>query len=175
MSDKTARNRNSYQRLISTIHKTHPLVHHVLFAADVLRTKRLESYREGVLLSGLDALLNFLVAARSSFEKHAKLRKIGFLLDRAKADFETALDATLAGFNSVASESMRDVMEIQFLVRDFAAEPENLEEWLNADRELLYKKYRPVLLRSRYKKRLGGKKRIRVKTRTTLHTAKTYI
>jgi len=50
---------------------------------------------------------------------------------------------------------MRDVMEIEFLLRDFAAEPRNLDTWLAADFKTLSDRFRANHLGQRHAGRLG--------------------
>jgi hypothetical protein len=46
------------------------------------------------------------------FHGESELKRISFLVTRAQADFEIAVEAVLAGLNSVVLDHMRDVMEI---------------------------------------------------------------
>ncbi len=60
------------------------------------------------------------------------LSRLAFLVTRSAADFETATEATLSGYLSVAVDAMRDVMEIENLLLDFAVSPAHIDEWLAA-------------------------------------------
>ncbi|MCI4084349.1 hypothetical protein [Streptomyces sp. MMS21 TC-5] len=53
------------------------------------------------------------------------------MVQRAHADSITALEATLSGFFSVASDAMLDLLEIRYLLMDFAINPDHVEEWLS--------------------------------------------
>ncbi|KIZ17579.1 hypothetical protein [Streptomyces natalensis] len=59
-----------------------------------------------------------------------ELSKLAFIVERTHADFMTALEATLSGYFSVASDAMRDVLEIQYLLMDFAINPGHADDWL---------------------------------------------
>ena len=61
---------------------------------------------------------------------------MAFLVERAEADFQTAIEATLSGYQGVAADAMRDVMEIECLLLDFAVNGGGADEWLNADESL---------------------------------------
>jgi hypothetical protein len=76
-------------------------------------------------LKGLEQLYTYLDAAIESYSLIPKLAVLAFLVRRVRADFETALEATLSGYQGVASDAMRDVMEIEGLLLDFAAHPTN--------------------------------------------------
>lgn len=76
------------------------------------------------------------------------------MISRARADFETAVEAGLTGLHGVVADAMRDVMEIEFLLRDFLHEPGHIEEWLNADERTRHNKFRPAILRQRQAQRL---------------------
>jgi hypothetical protein len=100
---------------------------------------------------GLEQLYTYLDAAIESYSSIPKLADLAFLVRRVRADFETALEATLSGYQGVASDAMRDVMEIEGLLLDFAAHAGNAEEWLRADRKMLVGKYSPGAVRARLK------------------------
>jgi hypothetical protein len=74
---------------------------------------------------------------------------------RARGDFQTALEATLSGFHSVAHDAMRDVMETEFLLREFYHEPKHIGEWLHCTPKQRNEGFRPGLLRQRHARRIG--------------------
>ena len=82
----------------------------------------------GVRLKGYEELIGHLEDLERVFEKSRRLRSISFLVGRARGDFHTALEAALSGFHAVAFDAMRDVMEIEFLFREFYYEPNHIEE-----------------------------------------------
>ena len=111
--------------------------------------------RLATLLRGHEELIDHLEQLEAAFQRSRRLRGISFLLGRARGDFQTALEATLSGFHSVAFDAMRDVMEIQLLLRDFYHHPNHIQEWLRATTRELNDTFRPALLRQRYAKLLG--------------------
>lgn len=145
----------SYRKLLRTLEPTHPSLNDVLAKAHRNRTQRLARYISGVRLRGLEELLVFLKTVELSFQRQMRIKRLATLVARARADFETAIEANLAGFHGVVSDSMRDVMEIEFLFREFRFEPDAIDEWLSADQKTLYNKFRPFVLRQRHAARLG--------------------
>jgi hypothetical protein len=114
-----------------TIHARAPTVASELEALRLAREQQLAAYSEGSRIAGIEQLFAFLNAASKAYEQGPELlQSAKRLVDRAYADFVTALDATLAGLLAVALDSMRDILEIEMLMLDFVAEPEHLERWL---------------------------------------------
>ena len=91
----------------------------------------------------MEQLFTYLDAAAKAYEDIPALARVAFLVERVKADYQTALEATLSGYQGVAADAMRDVMEIECLLLDFAANEGSANEWLDADEALLRTKYRP--------------------------------
>jgi hypothetical protein len=117
----------------------------------------LRSYRSGARLRGLNQLLEYLYNAKNIFDQHRWLTRISFRVSRAREDFEVAIEATLGRSHSVVADQMRDVMEIQFLIRDFNAEHRRIDEWLTATEKDRFNQFRPVVLRQRHTAALGKK------------------
>ena len=46
------------------------------------------------------------------------MSEVAFLIRRAAADYEMAIEAALSGMNTVVFDAMRDVMEIEYLQID---------------------------------------------------------
>lgn len=86
-----------------------------------------------------------------------KTYSVSHLLVRAVHDFILAVDGTLAGVHTTVFESMRDVMEVELLVREFQNQPHRISEWATADNDTLKKKFAPGVLRQLHAKRLGVK------------------
>lgn len=86
-----------------------------------------------------------------AFAADDAVRRIAFLIHRSRADLETATEATLSGYVAVAvaADAMRDVMEIENLLLDFAVNPVHVDEWLAADRKTLLGKFSPARVRER--------------------------
>jgi len=114
-------------------------------------------YCGGATLKGCDELLNHLTAVELTFRADSQLKDIAFLIARARGDFETALETTLAGLHAVVFDSMRDVMEIEFLLRDFVDNPGHMNEWLTVSDRKRREKFDPAMLRKRFAERQGSK------------------
>jgi hypothetical protein len=103
-------------------------------------------------LQGLDQLLGYLETAESAFEGGPALTShTAPLVKRAHSDFVIALDATLGGLLSVAADAMRDVLEIEMLLLDFAVDPDRLDTWLSADDRTRRDAFAPFRVRERLK------------------------
>jgi hypothetical protein len=114
-----------------------PLVWAELEALQRRRREHRSRYAGGVRLLGLEDLIAHLDTTASEFESGSDLPTgARRLVVRARADFIIAVDATLAGQLSVASDAMRDVLEIEMLVLDFIAKPTHLQRSLEgSDRD----------------------------------------
>lgn len=158
MAKRAAKKQRRARRLSDLLRemaKSHPKAAAQLSAAQSNREQRLSRLLPGARLKGYEQLVNHLEALEPVFEKSRKLRPIAFLVGRARGDFHTALEATLSGFHSVAHDAMRDVMEIEFLLRDFCHEPQHIEHWVSCTDKERNDKFRPALLRQRHARRLG--------------------
>ena len=120
-----------------------------LRVAEETREETLRGLRGGVRLSGLEEFLGYLDGLVSVFEEHPKLAPVSFLVSRLTWDFETAIEATISGYISVAADAMRDVLEIEMLFLDFATDNSRLLEWSVADFETLRRDYTPARIRRR--------------------------
>src|SRR5439155_7049867 len=94
-------------------------------------------------------LFEYLDAAEHAYQTNPDLTRLAFLVARSAADFETALEATLSGYQGVAADAMRDVMEVEYLLLDFAAHPEHVVQWLSADRQTRLHRFSPATVRQR--------------------------
>ena len=139
----------TYQELVSALAESKPRVARALRVADTRRSERLAGYLDGMRLRGLEQLHTYLDAAAESYASIPAIADLTFLVERVRADFETALEATLSGYQGVASDAMRDVMEIEGLLLDFGANRGNAEEWLRSDHRLRMRKYAPPKVRER--------------------------
>lgn len=157
MKKSTKSVKRDYQSLVRSLSRKHPSIASSLRKAHNNRLERLERLLKGARLTGLEALNVHLTEMEKTFRSSPDLENISFLIDRAKLDFEKALEAALSGLHSVASDAMRDVMEIEFLLRDFTHEPARKDEWLRANEKERYNRFKPVVLRQRYANRFGNK------------------
>lgn len=146
-------NAAGYSELLSILQESRPLLGQALILAERRRSERLKGILEGARLRGLEQLFTYLEAAAKAYAETPAIAGVAFLVERVRADYQTALEATLSGYQGVAADSMRDVMEIECLLLDFAASEGNVDEWLNADESLKRSKYRPVKVRERLQDR----------------------
>jgi hypothetical protein len=138
-----------YTASLSALADKHPQIATALRVAEQRREDRLAMYLDGARLQGLEQLYTYLDAAVEAYANSLTLAPLRFLLDRVRADYVTALEATLSGYQGVAADAMRDVMEVECLLLDFAAHPANAQEWLQSDEALRRRKYMPVKVRER--------------------------
>jgi len=147
-------NNEQYENLLNQLYATDPLIAGVLARAQRNRFQRLSQYSSGARFKGPEELLRLLGTIETSFKLDSRLSNLTFLVARARADFETSIEATLCGLHGIVGDSMRDVMEIEFLFREFHHDPSSRSEWLVADQKTLRNKYRPAVLREKHAKRL---------------------
>ncbi|MFE3318161.1 hypothetical protein [Nocardia sp. NPDC059195] len=140
---------SGYSELLPNLQGSRPLLAQALILAERRRSERLAKLFEGARLRGLEQLFTYLRAAEKAYAETPTISGVAFLIERIRADYQTALEATLSGYQGVAADAMRDVMEIEYLLLDFAADPGSVDEWLNADDRLMRSRYRPVKVRER--------------------------
>jgi len=127
--------------------------------------RRVQRNREGRLyllsldssaLNGLEDVLSGLEHLVGIFQREDSTRAVALLLERAQADFHIALSALVDGFHSVLNDSMRDVIEIELLLRDFSYDPDRAAKWLTATREQPRKDFSARAVRDRVARNLTG-------------------
>jgi len=151
MNDKSL----SYDNLLDEFAKEHPRTAAHLSLASSQRCANLHRYLQGVRLGGFEQLLEHLDVVHKVYSASETLQKVAFLVKRSVGDFVTALDAAMSGNHNVAHDAMRDVMEIEFLLRDFSLDVSRINVWLTANNDNLYKRFRPAVLRQRFATHLG--------------------
>ncbi len=139
-----------YGHLVSGLEADSPALSDVLHLAHENRYKRLEHYAHGATLRGISEFLEYLHQMERDFSNEPRLSKVSDLVERARGDFEIGIEAFLAGFHSVLYDTMRDTMEIEFLLRDFLIWPEHVDEWLHCNDQERLNRFRPAVLRQRY-------------------------
>lgn len=141
-----------YGELLESVSDLYPRLAVALRSADEQRVERLRSYLDDVVrLKGLEQLFEYLDVASKAYLADPTLAPLTFMINRTVADFETAIEASLSGYMGVAFDAMRDVMEIEALLLDFAVDQARIEEWLHADRKTRMKLYGPNKVRERLK------------------------
>ncbi|MEU7345866.1 hypothetical protein ABZ778_18440 [Streptomyces bacillaris] len=145
MTDKT-----TYMSLVQQMAKDGaPIAALSLGYADARRRHNLERLAGDIRFVGINELLTRLSTIGKAFAETPELSKLTFIIKRTHADFLTALEATLSGYFSVASDAMRDVLEIQYLLMDFAINPGHADDWLTTDDKDRWKRFAPAPVRKR--------------------------
>jgi hypothetical protein len=106
-------------------------------------------------VEGIDDCLKYFEKMEAVFERHRRLRPAIILIRRLSGDFQSALVGLTVGSWKVVYDLMRDVFEIELLLRDFADDPTRFEEWFNSSDNDRWKRFSPILLRRRTAARLG--------------------
>jgi len=127
----------------------HPRLGAALRQGEQQRIHTVAALMSGARFKGLDELLRNLDELGRAFTADPECSKLAFLINRCVADFETAIEATLSGYLSVAIDAMRDVMEIENLFLDFAIHHDHVDQWLAADQKTLKNKFSAASVRSR--------------------------
>lgn len=149
---------NRYDELLTQLRHLAPRVAEHLVRAHTNRTRQLDTYlnadalREhfpGTYFAGFDEIADVLDAVKKAFDQSSRLMDIAFLVTRVGKDFASAIDAALSGFNGVVLDTMRDVMEVEYLFRDFSNDSSRISMWLEADRSILLREFSPSALRRR--------------------------
>ena len=145
--DKTSG--DDYLGLLDRLSDRLPRAAIALRKAAETRHDHLRDLLEGARLAGVNDLLHYLDRTAEYYDANEHLAKISFLVRRLIADFETALEATLSGYVGVATDAMRDVLEVEYLLFDFAIDPSHIDTWLAGSD---FNKFLPRVLRERLRK-----------------------
>lgn len=146
-----------YSNMLRTIAPEYSNLAAALMQAESNRTLRLKALgTTGRQLRALDEILAYIGELERYFVEEPKVCRIAFLLRRVHGDFATAVEGFLSGFHKTVLDAMKDVMEIEFLIRDFVIVPWHIEEWLIASQKIRHDKFRPAVLRQRYAASKGG-------------------
>ncbi|MDQ3692109.1 MAG: hypothetical protein M3464_00575 [Chloroflexota bacterium] len=146
-----------YEEILDSLAIMHPRVAAILKRAQHNRNLKIRALFGNSRLRGLEELIWFLETVRDEMERHPTLSRLAFLVERARADYEIGIEAMLAEMRDVVFNAMRDVMEIDYLLKDFTHEPAHIDEWLAMSPDKLLSKFMPGCLRKRQAKRLGIK------------------
>lgn len=153
VTDEAAAGQNTptYMLTLEHLSSALPRLAGALRDAHERRTRGAYVLAPGELFKGVDSFLAWLDEVADTFDNDARLAKLAFLVRRVAADVETAAEVTLCGYTSVALDAMRDVLEIEYLLRDFAVNPGHVDKWLTADERTLKREFAPVKVRERLK------------------------
>jgi hypothetical protein len=140
-----------YSAVLKIVCSEYPRLGSFLAGADANRRVRLTALGQSSRqLQALEEILTYVSELERYFIAEPRVARLAFLLHRAGGDFATAIEAALSAFHKTVLDAMRDVMEIEFLFRDFAMDPQRIDEWLTASERVRNNKFRPAILRQRY-------------------------
>ena len=149
-----------YEQLLKSLMETSPRLAEMLRLAHRRRCLVLDDDgTPGVHFQGIEDFLAYLDRVDAALaERDDQSRRVSafrLLIQRAMADFETATEAVCSVFFGVTFESMRDVMEISYLLRDFTYELDSIDAWLDLPDRKRQQRFSPNALRQRHAARLG--------------------
>lgn len=106
-----------------------------LIEANALRGRRLFAIQSDLspMLHGFNELVNHATELEDHFSTDADLSGLTFLVKRFRSDVEVAVEALLGGRHGVLAAAMRDVMELELLLRDFSFDTAHIVKWLTCD------------------------------------------
>lgn len=139
----------SYESALAQLAGERPRLASALHRAEKRRAQHAASLLTGARFKGMEELLRHLDTVAEAFKTNPQLSQLTFLIARSVADFETAVEATLSGYMAVAADAMRDVMEIENLLLDFAINPGHIEEWLTCDDKARMNRFMSIVVRKR--------------------------
>jgi hypothetical protein len=145
-----------YSELLGHLTRTHPRLGQLLLRAHKARCERAHRYATGIRFAGIEELFTFLETAETYVASNGKLSPLTCLVNRAHADLELAVDAILSSAPSTVGDAMRDLMEIEFLLREFRHEPVQLVKWRTANERTLNQQFSAGALRARHAQRMGA-------------------
>jgi hypothetical protein len=140
---------STYAKSLGELVTRYPRLARSLEQAEATRRVQLDALLDGARLRGADELLRYLDTVAEAFEGEPALREIASLIRRAAAEIETGIEATLSGYLAVVTDAMRDVLEIEMLLLDFAIEPARIKRWLAAESRTRWREFKPAELRTR--------------------------
>jgi hypothetical protein len=144
-----------YHAILKESVDSYPFVTEALMRADRHRPRRWQQFIDPIDLKAIDSLLKYLISVSRSLTEASGTRDLAFLPDRIADDVRISLEGLMSGYLQVASDAMRDIMESELLIRDFALDPSQIEKWRHASEDVLRKNFRPVHLRQRLAAALG--------------------
>jgi hypothetical protein len=127
----------------------------ILYRSGHFRAARLRRYLNTPMLPGLNRLLERLDLAGDAYEKDDRLKPATVLVRHARADFEAAIVCTFSGLSFACRDQVRDVMEIEYLLRDFRYDLPRLDQWAKASPDEERNRFAPGNLRQREAQRRG--------------------
>ena len=119
------------------------------------RPRRWQQFVDSIDLQAVELLLGFLASASDLLASNSETCELHFLPTRVADDVRMALEGLLSGYLQISSDAMRDAMETELYIRDFALDPRQIRRWRDADEDTLNRHFRPNNLRQRQARALG--------------------
>ena len=120
-----------YRTLLGVLRQSSSRVVAELVHAEKTRGRHLFTMMTGLpwMLAAYDDVVRHLdeFIGLEGLEEH-----VAGLVRRCREDVVLSLEAALAGDNARTMDLGRDLMEVEFLIRDFTVHPEHLAEWVKA-------------------------------------------
>lgn len=146
----------SYTGELKAAERDLPVLVDILGRAETNRVERFKALSgKAGQLRALEEILTYTKELQIYFRSEEQVSQVAFLLRRVRGDFATAIEALLSGFHKTVGDSMRDVMEIELLFRDFTLNHGHISEWLTASEKLRRDKFQAGSLRQRYAASVG--------------------
>jgi hypothetical protein len=120
----------SYSSILSEVETKYPAACRMLRRREFIRGISLWFLARDsleLLLAGLDEFIVQLGRIESRYSDHEQTQQLSFVVARIAEDFEVAIEATISGLYYIANDRMRDVLEINLLLKDFLADKTQIE------------------------------------------------
>lgn len=103
--------------------KRYPLATNALMLTDRHRPRRWQQFVDFIDLQAVELLLGFLASTSDLLASNSETCELHFLSTRVADDVRMALEGLLSGYLQISSDAMRDAMETELYIRDFALDP----------------------------------------------------
>ena len=144
-----------YHAALKEVSDSYPLATEGLMRADRHRLRRWQQFLDSVDLEAINSLLGYLISSSSSLDEAGENNDLSFLPDRIAGDVRISLEGLMSGHLQTTSDAMRDIIETELLIRDFALDTNQIDKWRNTSNDMLWREFRPALLRRRQAAALG--------------------
>jgi hypothetical protein len=150
-----ADNSSRYHAALKAASDTYPLVTEGLMRADRHRLRRWQQFIDPIDLEAIDSLLKYLASVSRSLNQTEKNHNLAFLPNHIADDVRISLEGLMSGHLQTVSDAMRDSIETELLIRDFALETSHIDKWLSTEEDQRWKFFAPACLRKRQAAALG--------------------
>jgi hypothetical protein len=147
---------SAYHAVLQESAKAYPRATEALMRSERHRLRRWRQFIDLVDLQAIDLLLGYLESISALLGSTA-LPDLEFLSDRVADDVRASFEGILSGYLQIASDAMRDIIEVELLARDFASDPERITRWRNASKTKRRNYFGPAEIRKRQAAALGIK------------------